>query len=193
MYSAAEAESLNRERGWEFKPDGPAMRRVVPSPRPKRIFGIHAIEMLLDLGFVVICSGGGGIPTVYSDERTPSGRRLIGVEAVIDKDLASALLACDLGADALIIATDVDGVYRGWGTPEQELLHHVTAADLRSEEYAEGSMGPKVRAACMFVEHTSGFAAIGTLTAIEAMIHREAGTIIGQAPAAAPVHSGPGR
>src|SRR5256885_8682228 len=78
MYSAAEAESLNRERGWEFKPDGPAMRRGVPSPRPKRIFGIHAIAMLLDLGFVVICSGGGGIPTVYSDERTPSGRRLVG-------------------------------------------------------------------------------------------------------------------
>ena len=155
------------------------------------MLGIHAIEMLLDLGFVVICSGGGGIPTVYSDERTPGGRS-IGVEAVIDRIWRARLLACDLGADALIIATDVDGVYRGWGTPEQEMLHHVTAADLRSEEYPEGSMGPKVRAACMFVEHTSGFAAIGTLTAIEAMIHREAGTIVGQAPAAAPVHSGPG-
>ena len=109
-----------------------------------------------------------------------AGRRLAGVEAVIDKDMASALLACDLGADALLIATDVDGVYRGWGTPEQEAIREATPEQLLADEFAEGSMGPKVRAACMFVERTSGFAAIGTLTAVDEMIRREAGTIVKQ-------------
>jgi carbamate kinase len=180
VYSDAVAASLARERGWAFKRDGKAMRRVVPSPKPKRIFGIHAIEMLLDLGMVVICSGGGGIPTAYTDEEVPAGRRLVGIEAVIDKDMASALLACDLGADALLIATDVDGVYRGWGTPDQQAIREATPDELLADEFAEGSMGPKVKAACMFVERTSGFAAIGTLTAVDAMIRREAGTIVTQ-------------
>ena len=79
------------------------MRRVVPSPLPKRIFGLEPIEALLDTGCVVICAGGGGIPVMYTDEPVPAGRRLVGVEAVIDKDLASALLAADLDADALVI------------------------------------------------------------------------------------------
>ncbi len=184
VYPAGEAEALEAERGWTFRPDGDGLRRVVPSPQPRRIFGIGAIEHLLDQGFVVICAGGGGIPTMYVDEPVPAGRRLVGVEAVIDKDMASALLAADIHADALIIATDVDAVYRGWGTPEQRAIGRATPAQLSAWEFAEGSMGPKVRAACSFVEQTGGFAAIGTLSAVEQMLARSAGTVVYQDPAA---------
>jgi carbamate kinase len=118
IYTTEEAEKLGAEKGWTFKPDGDSMRRVVPSPLPKRIFGLETIEVLLRDGAVVICAGGGGIPVMYTDEAVPAGRRLVGIEAVIDKDLASALLAADLKADALAIVTDVDGVYADWGTPE---------------------------------------------------------------------------
>ena len=184
VYSADEAAKLESERGWAFKPDGDSMRRVVPSPLPKRIFGVGAIELLLDEGFVVICAGGGGIPTMYVDEEVPAGRRLTGVEAVIDKDMASALLAADIRADALIIATDVDAVYRGWGTPQRQAIGRATPAQLSATEFAEGSMGPKVRAACTFVEQTGGFAAIGTLDAVGGMLSRSAGTIVYPDPAA---------
>jgi len=184
IYSAEEAAKLESERGWSFRPDGDAMRRVVPSPLPRRIFGVGAIELLLDAGYVVICAGGGGIPTVYLDEPAPAGKRLTGVEAVIDKDMASALLAAQIRADALIIATDVDGVYRDWGTPQQQLIRQGTPAQLSATEFAAGSMGPKVRAACSFVEQTGGFAAIGTLSAVEQLLGRSAGTIVYQDPAA---------
>ena len=117
LYDAAEAARLEREKGWAFIADGDSMRRAVPSPAPKRIFGIDVIRTLLDQGVIVICAGGGGIPTAYADEPAPAGRRLRGVEAVIDKDLASALLAIEIGADALLIVTDVDAVYADWGTP----------------------------------------------------------------------------
>ena len=103
------------------------MRRVVPSPLPQRIFGLEPVEWLLEHGCVVICAGGGGIPVMYTDEPAPAGRRLVGVEAVIDKDLASALLAADLDADVLVIVTDVDAVYDGWGTPEQRAIRRATA------------------------------------------------------------------
>ena len=119
LYDADEAARLEREKGWTFMADGDSLRRAVPSPAPKRIFGIHVIRTLLEQGVVVICAGGGGIPTTYTDEPAPAGRRLGGVEAVIDKDLASALLAIEIGADALLIVTDVDAVYADWGTPEQ--------------------------------------------------------------------------
>ena len=139
------------------------MRRAVPSPAPKRIFGIHVIRTLLDQGVIVICAGGGGIPTAYADEPAPAGRRLRGVEAVIDKDLASALLAIEIGADALLIVTDVDAVYADWGTPEQRAIRNATPEELGGAEFAAGSMGPKVRAACWFAERTGGFAAIGSI------------------------------
>ena len=184
IYSAEEASKLEAEKGWAFRPDGDSMRRVVPSPLPRRIFGVGAIELLLDAGFVVICAGGGGIPTVYLDEPAPAGRRLTGVEAVIDKDMASALLAADIRADALIIATDVDGVYRNWGTPQQQLIRQGTPAQLSATEFAAGSMGPKVQAACAFVEQTGGFAGIGTLSAVEQLLARSAGTIVYPDPAA---------
>jgi carbamate kinase len=115
IYTKPEADGLAADKGWTFKPDGSSFRRVVPSPVPRRIFGLEPIEWLLDSSCVVICAGGGGIPVMYVDEPVPAGRRLVGVEAVIDKDLASALLAIDLHADALVIATDVDAVYADCG------------------------------------------------------------------------------
>jgi carbamate kinase len=184
VYSAEEAATLESERGWAFCPDGDAMRRVVPSPLPRRIFGVGAIELLLDAGFVVICAGGGGIPTAYVEEAAPAGRRLTGVEAVIDKDMASALLAADVHADALIIATDVDGVYRDWGTPQPHLIRRATPAQLSATGFAAGSMGPKVQAASTFVEQTGGFAAIGSLGAVQELLARSGGTIVYPDPSA---------
>jgi carbamate kinase len=178
LYDAAESARLAAERGWAFKPDGDSQRRVVPSPAPKRIFEIHAIEALLRQGTVVICAGGGGIPTRYTDEPVPAGRRLVGVEGVIDKDLASALLATDLHADMLVIVTDVDAVYAGWGTPDQRPIRHATPAQLQEREFAEGSMGPKVRAACAFVEQTGGRAAIGSIRETQALVAGTTGTIV---------------
>jgi carbamate kinase len=176
IYTAEEAGELAAEKGWAFKPDGDSMRRVVPSPRPKRIFGLEPVRWLLEHGSVVICAGGGGIPTIYSQDPVPAGRRLEGVEAVIDKDLASALLAADLQADALLVVTDVDAVYSGWGTPDQQAIRTATPASLAATQFAEGSMGPKVRAACEFVERTGGFAAIGSIGEAGALLTGEAGT-----------------
>jgi carbamate kinase len=178
LYSEEEARRLEAERGWSFKPDGDSLRRVVPSPEPKRIFEIGAIKALLEKGCVVICAGGGGIPTTYTEEKVPAGRRLVGVEAVIDKDLASALLAAQLDADVLAIVTDVDAVYSGWGTPEQEAIRLASPETLASTEFAAGSMGPKVRAACAFVEQTGRTAAIGSIHETGALIRGEAGTIV---------------
>ncbi len=178
IYTADEAGKLVAEKGWAFKPDGDSMRRVVPSPRPKRIFGLEPIRLLLEHGDVVICAGGGGIPTVYTDEVVPAGRRLAGVEAVIDKDLASALLAADIAADALLIVTDVDAVYADWGTPQQRAIRAATPEQLTATQFAEGSMGPKVRAACEFVERTGGFAAIGSIDDAQALLEGTAGTCV---------------
>ena len=178
VYGADEAEALGKKRGWTFKADGDAMRRVVPSPLPKRIFGLETIEVLLREGAVVICAGGGGIPVMYTDEAVAAGRRLVGIEAVIDKDLASALLAADLKADVLAIVTDVDGVYTGWGTPDQRLISRATPQELSAGEFAEGSMGPKVKAACKFAEETGGRAVIGSITDTQALFAGEAGTTV---------------
>jgi carbamate kinase len=113
----------------------------------------------------------------------PAGRRLVGVEAVIDKDLASALLAIDLKADALVIATDVDAVYADWGTPQQHALRHATPAELESMDFAAGSMGPKVKAASMFAERAGGIAAIGSIHDTQALLRGEAGTTVAMQPA----------
>jgi carbamate kinase len=178
IYEKDDADRLGAEKGWTFKPDGESYRRVVPSPRPQRIFGLEPVQWLLEQGSVVICAGGGGIPVMYTDEPAPAGRRLVGVEAVIDKDLASALLATDIGADALLIVTDVDAVYSNWGTPEQAAIRRAAPDALQAAEFAEGSMGPKVRAACAFVEETGGFAAIGSIAETEALLRGEAGTVV---------------
>src|SRR5215471_7038387 len=178
LYNAEEAARLEAEKGWSFKPDGDSLRRVVPSPLPKRIFEIEAIKRLLDSGCVVICAGGGGIPTRYTDEPVPAGRRLVGVEAVIDKDLASALLAIDLEADLLAIVTDVDAAYANWGTPEQRPIRRADPATLREQGFAEGSMGPKVLAACEFVEKTGRRAVIGSMADTPALLAGTAGTTV---------------
>ena len=178
IYTAAAAEQLASDKGWVFKPDGDSMRRVVPSPQPKRIFGVAPVEWLLEHGSVVICAGGGGIPTIYIDDAVPAGRRLTGVEAVIDKDLASALLAADLHADALLIVTDVDAVYADWGTPQQRAITRATPDELGAAEFAAGSMGPKVRAACQFVQQTGAFAAIGSIDDTPALLAGTAGTSV---------------
>jgi carbamate kinase len=178
IYTKADSEQLAAQKGWVFKPDGESFRRVVPSPRPQRIFGIEPVEWLLDHGAVVICAGGGGIPFMHTEAPATPGRQLVGVEAVIDKDLASALLARDLRADALVIVTDVDAVYADWGTPEQRAIRRATPEALAGTEFAAGSMGPKVRAACSFVEETGGLAAIGSISDTPALLRGEAGTTV---------------
>jgi carbamate kinase len=173
VYDRADADRLAAEKGWAVKQDGDRWRRVVPSPEPKRIFEIRPIQWLLDKDVVVICAGGGGVPTMYARDRE---RILIGVEAVIDKDLASELLAREVAADLFVMVTDVDGVYTGWGTPDQRKLEKTTPEELRRLDFAAGSMGPKVEAACRFVERTGGRAAIGGLAEIERIVQGTAGT-----------------
>jgi carbamate kinase len=178
VYEKEEADRLAAEKGWTFKPDGPSFRRVVPSPVPKRIFEIRPIRSLLEQGAVVICAGGGGIPTRYTGEAAPAGRRLVGIEAVIDKDLASALLAIDIEADVLVIVTDVDAAYAEWGTPEQRPIRRADPATLRSRGFAEGSMGPKVLAACEFVEKTGKRAMIGSMSDTPSLLTGDRGTTV---------------
>jgi carbamate kinase len=175
IYDKAEADALAAEKGWVVKPDGPHWRRVVPSPRPQRIFEIRPMRWLLDHGSVVICAGGGGIPTMFVKGED---RRLTGVEAVIDKDLASSLLAKELGADLYVMATDVDGVYTGWGTPDQARIERITPDELAAMDFPAGSMGPKVAAAAEFVAATGKRAAIGSLDQIDRLIAGTGGTSV---------------
>ncbi|MFM7449200.1 MAG: carbamate kinase [Leptolyngbyaceae cyanobacterium] len=158
LYSQTEAEQLQHDRGWAVTPDGEAYRRVVPSPEPRCILELETIQLLVRAGVLVICAGGGGIPVAT----TATGQRH-GVEAVIDKDLAAALLAIDLEVEALLLLTDVDAVYQHWGTPNARPLATVTPQHLRPLPFASGSMAPKVEAACRFVETTGGIAGIGCL------------------------------
>jgi carbamate kinase len=178
VYDKATADALASEKGWVVKADGDKWRRVVPSPEPKRIFEIRPITWLLDKDVVVICAGGGGIPTMYAEDapHTPAGRELTGVEAVIDKDLATELLAREVGADLFLMATDVEGVFADWGTPEQRRIERISPEEIRASSFAAGSMGPKVDAAARFVERTGKRAAIGALEQIEAIVEGRAGT-----------------
>jgi carbamate kinase len=174
LYTQAEAKVMATERGWTIAPDGDAYRRVVASPEPRRIIELSTIRLLVQSGAIVICTGGGGIPVIV----TTSGIR--GVEAVIDKDLAAALLARELNADALLLLTDIDAVYNQWGSPSSQPLRQVTPQELRSYTFAPGSMAPKVEAACRFVERTNGFAGIGRLEDAVAILMAQAGTIVQQ-------------
>lgn len=173
VYDRTEADRLAGAKGWTFKQDGAKWRRVVPSPLPRRIFELRPIKWMIERGTIVICAGGGGIPTSYAPDGT---RTLRGIEAVIDKDLASELLARELDADVFVMATDVDGVYLDYGTPDQCRLDRVTVAELRKHGFAAGSMGPKVEAALQFVERTGKRAGIGALRDIEAIVAGEKGT-----------------
>lgn len=171
VYDKETAEKLAAENGWAIAPDGDKFRRVVPSPRPRRIFEIRPIKTLVEQGCIVVCAGGGGIPTMYGEDG-----KLHGVEVVIDKDLAASLLARQLEADLLVIATDVDAVYTGWGTPEQAKLGSVTVDEVIEMKLPAGSMGPKVAAACEFASATGHEAVIGSLADIDQIVKGSAGT-----------------
>lgn len=177
VYEKPEADRIKAEKNWVFKQDGAKWRRVVPSPVPKRIFEIRPIRWLLDHGTIVICAGGGGIPTMY---RPGANRELIGVEAVIDKDLCSELLARELDADLLIMATDTEAVFIDWGTPTARAIHRSNPAAIMQHSFPAGSMGPKVEAACKFAMATGKIAAIGSLADIPAIVRGEKGTLVGR-------------
>ena len=185
VYDEAEATRLAAQRGWTVKPDGDRWRRVVPSPLPRRIFQIRPVKWLLDKGAVVICAGGGGIPTMYLAQEgldpptDRNARTLVGVEAVIDKDRSSAVLAKDLEADLLVIATDAAAVFLDWGTPGQRGIATASPDAMGQFAFPAGSMGPKVEAACAFARDAPGkVAAIGALEDLTAILAGTAGTRI---------------
>ncbi|MFC3616764.1 carbamate kinase [Lutimaribacter marinistellae] len=175
VYSREEAEKEAAEKGWIVKQDGDYWRRVVPSPLPKRIFQIEPIKKLLEADMTVIAAGGGGIPTMYDPD---ADRKLIGVEAVVDKDRSSSLLAKDLGADFFVIATDAPAVFLGFGTPDQKAIKSATPDALDAYEFPAGSMGPKVEAAQDFVRTTGGRAIICALADVPAAVRGEKGTTV---------------
>ncbi|MCO4877233.1 carbamate kinase [Paraburkholderia caribensis] len=172
IYTKAEAEQLVATKGWAVAADGTGFRRVVASPKPQRVVALEPIKWLLERDAVVIAAGGGGIPVTVRTDGNPR----MGVEAVIDKDRCSGLLAAHVGADLLLIATDVDGVYRDWNTPRRQKLHEVSVTDLLSMPFPAGSMGPKVEAACEFASGTGAPAVIGALEHIEQMANGTSGT-----------------
>jgi carbamate kinase len=173
LYEKAVAESRALDRGWAIAEDEKGWRRVVPSPQPQKVLEARVIELLVAQGVTVICAGGGGIPVVERQDGS-----LTGVEAVIDKDLASALLGRQLGADHLLLLTDVDGVYLDWGTPAAKLIARAGPTALRPDEFASGSMRPKVEAVSGFVAETGRPASIGRLEDAVRILKGLAGTTI---------------
>ena len=171
VYDKEEAERLAKQHGWTIAQDNDKYRRVVPSPEPKRIWGLKPLKTLVEHGHIVICCGGGGIPTYFDEQGN-----LVGAEAVIDKDLASSLLASDVEADIFVIATDVNGAYVDWGKPTQRRIAEADPESLRAFGFAKGSMGPKVEAVCRFVEKTGKPAVIGALSEIDQILAGKAGT-----------------
>ncbi|MDQ7249542.1 carbamate kinase [Dongia sedimenti] len=173
VYDEATAKKLAAARGWTVAPDGTHWRRVVASPKPMEILEAPEIALLSGHGAILICTGGGGIPVTRD-----SMGALKGIEAVVDKDLASALLAGTLGADKLLLLTDVDAVYAGYGTAEAHAIRRTTPESLREQDFASGSMGPKVEAAAGFVEATGKSAAIGKLQDAVVLLRGDGGTQI---------------
>jgi len=173
VYDEATARKLAAERGWQIAPDNDKWRRVVASPKPETILEAQVLTFLIDHRVIVICAGGGGIPVVELDNGS-----ITGVEAVIDKDLASSLLARQIEADFLLMLTDVDAVYIDWGTPNAHALGHVKASDLSVVEFAAGSMRPKIEAAVEFANIAGKSAAIGRLEDAVAIVAGTRGTRI---------------
>ena len=172
IYDSDEAHRLAAQRGWTVAADGPNWRRIVPSPMPRRVVETTIVDDLLNLGVTVICAGGAGSPVVESSDG------LRGVEAIVDKDHVAALLAVALHADQLVLLTDVPAVIAGYGTTDARPLGRVATSDLAGEEFAAGSMGPKVAAACRFAEMTGRVAAIGALEDLAAVVEGSVGTQI---------------
>jgi len=175
VYAKDDADRLAAAKGWVFKADGDKWRRVVASPEPKRIFELRPIKWLLEHHTIVIAAGGGGIPAAYDPG---AARKLAGIECVIDKDLATELLARELGADLYVMLTDADAVYVDWGKPTQRAIRRAAPEALAAMTFAAGSMGPKVDAACRFASATGKRAAIGELSQLSAVLAGEAGTTI---------------
>lgn len=174
IYDDAEAQRAREAHGWPVVEEAKGKwRRVVPSPLPKRITQIEVVRLLVDAGVIVICAGGGGIPVIRSDDGA-----LEGVEAVIDKDRAAALLAEELFADAFLMLTDVEAVFEGWGTPHKRPIRHASPKDLAAMTFAAGSMGPKVEAASAFASVEGRFAGIGRLEDARAILEGRAGTLV---------------
>lgn len=173
IYQCERADALAKTSGWTYGKDGDDFRRLVASPMPKKILGVAVIKLLLQEGVTVICAGGGGIPVVRDQDG-----KCIGIEAVIDKDRTSALLATQVDAHALLMLTDVEGVFRDWGKPEQALISRLTLEQAKAEWFASGSMAPKVEAAADFVRHGGKLAGIGLLKDASVILKREAGTVL---------------
>lgn len=174
MYTQAEAERLRAEKRWVINADGEGFRRVVASPKPLKILGIEPILWLLEHHAIVIAAGGGGIPVVLSAD----GHSYQGVNAIIDKDLCSALVAEKIAADILVIVTDVQAVFVDWGKPTQRAIRRIAPKDLSVLEFPNGSMSPKVEAVCQFVLTTGKPAVIGSLDQILELVEGNAGTWI---------------
>lgn len=177
LYSEVEMAAMSPPPDWHFAADGPQIRRVVPSPKPIKIIELAAIKRLVESGVLTICCGGGGIPVIQNDI-AGSVSAIKGVEAVIDKDLAAALLAIKLEADRLIILTDVDGIYADWNQPSQKLIRSTTVSELQATDFSPGSMGPKVEAACRFVAETGRQVSIGNLQSAFPVMLGAAGTVV---------------
>lgn len=173
VYDRREAEKMQREKGWSIAGDGEQFRKVVPSPLPQRIIEMNVIRLLVDNGIVVICAGGGGIPVAYDENR-----KLFGVEAVIDKDLASGLLAREVDADRFVMLTDVPNVFVNFGKENQRPITAASPQALQSMDFAAGSMGPKVFGACKFVNETGAQSVIGQLSDLRSIMAGTAGTLI---------------
>jgi carbamate kinase len=172
-YDQQQAAELSEGRGWSVGRDGPFWRRVVASPEPRRIVELATIRLLLRAGTVVVCVGGGGIPVTVADDG-----KLYGIDAVIDKDLAAAMLAVEIDAGALLLLTDVPAVQVGWGTGDARPLRRATPEELRARDFAAGSMGPKVEAAARFTERTGRRAAIGGLDEADLLLDGIHGTTV---------------
>lgn len=173
-YEEPEGRRLAASRGWTMGDDGGRLRRVVPSPAPRQVLEAGLAARLVGRATAVVCAGGGGIPVVATDEG-----RFEGIEAVVDKDAASALVAEAVRADVLLLLTDVAAVELDWGTPAARPIGRTTAGQLAGREFASGTMGPKVAAACRFVEATGGLAVIGALEDAAALAAGRAGTVVG--------------
>lgn len=172
VYNESDAHRLAAERGWRIAPDGKAWRRVVPSPEPRSIVELNVIKVLVAAGIVVIAAGGGGIPVVRDHDA------LRGAEAVIDKDLTASLLALELGAEMLVVLTDVPGVAIGWRTPSQAYVARASTESLRSLSFASGSMAPKVEACIRFVDRSGAPAVIGDISDAALLVSGSSGTRI---------------
>lgn len=169
------AQELRDSLGWHFTSGNEGSRRVVPSPLPRCILNLHCINLLLDTNYCVVAAGGGGIPVVRESDGSMKG-----VEAVVDKDHTSSLMARELGAQRIYFLTDVSGVYSSWGSDDKELIEEISEPELRKMDLPEGSMGPKALAACNFVAATGGEACIGALSDLEALLQRRGGTRVVQ-------------